>query len=104
MLLARDLDVAILVSLAFAVAVWAVYGGLVPAVLLVLLSPVVPGSPESLFPGVDFRYFPLRNPGLVSIPAGSLAGRLGTATSRETPDEARHAGTEARALTGAGAA
>lgn len=91
-LLARDLNVAFLVGLAFAVAasanlpvllfslfwrsfttrgaVWAVYGGLVPAVVLVLLSPVVSGSPESLFPGVDFQYFPLQNPGLVSIPLG----------------------------------
>ena len=42
-----------------------------------------PGSPESLFPGVDFQYFPLQNPGLVSIPLGFLAGWLGTVTSAE---------------------
>ena len=64
-------------------AVWAVYGGLIPAVVLVLLSPVVSGSPDSLFPGVDFQYFPLQNPGLVSIPLGFLAGWLGTVTSAE---------------------
>ena len=103
-LLARDLNVAFLVGLAFAVAasanlpallyslfwrgfttrgaVWAVYGGLIPALVLVVLSPVVSGSPESLFPGVDFQYFPLENPGLVSIPLGFLAGWLGTVTSR----------------------
>ncbi|MFE9123089.1 cation acetate symporter [Streptomyces sp. NPDC007172] len=125
-LLARDLNVAFLVGLAFAVAasanlpvllyslfwrnfttrgaVWSVYGGLVPALVLVLVSPVVSGSPESLFPGVDFQFFPLQNPGLVSIPLGFLAGWLGTVTSREVPDEARHAETEVRALTGAGAA
>ncbi|CAL9594885.1 Monocarboxylic acid transporter [Streptomyces sp. enrichment culture] len=125
-LLARDLNVAFLVGLAFAVAassnlpvlvcslfwrgfttrgaVWAVYGGLVPAVLLVVLSPVVSGSPDSLFPGADFSYFPLQNPGLVSIPLGFLAGWLGTVTSAEVPDEARHAETEVRSLTGAGAA
>ncbi|MFF8839933.1 cation acetate symporter [Streptomyces sp. NPDC015130] len=125
-LLARDLNVAFLVGLAFAVAasanlpvllyslfwrkfttrgaVWSVYGGLVPAVLLVLLSPVVSGSPESLFPGVDFHVFPLQNPGVVSIPLGFLAGWIGTVTSAEPPDEARHAETEVRALTGAGAA
>ncbi|MEU3692503.1 solute symporter family protein [Streptomyces narbonensis] len=125
-LLARDLNVAFLVGLAFAVAasanlpvllyslfwrkfttrgaVWSVYGGLVPAVLLVLLSPVVSGSPESLFPGVDFQVFPLQNPGVVSIPLGFLAGWVGTVTSAEPPDEARHAETEVRALTGAGAA
>ena len=124
-LLARDLNVAFLVGLAFAVAasanlpvllyslfwrkfttrgaVWSVYGGLVPAVLLVLLSPVVSGSPEALFPGVDFQVFPLQNPGVVSIPLGFLAGWIGTVTSTEPPDEARHAETEVRALTGAGA-
>ncbi|GAA2330351.1 cation acetate symporter [Streptomyces kunmingensis] len=124
-LLARDLNVAFLVGLAFAVAasanlpvllyslfwrnfttrgaVWSVYGGLVPALVLVVLSPVVSGSPTSLFPGVDFQFFPLENPGLVSIPLGFLAGWLGTMTSDEPPDEAKHAETEVRALTGAGA-
>ncbi|WP_037886316.1 solute symporter family protein, partial [Streptomyces viridochromogenes] len=124
-LLARDLNVAFLVGLAFAVAasanlpallyslfwrdfttrgaVWAVYGGLIPAVVLVVLSPVVSGSPASLFPGVDFQYFPLQNPGLVSIPLGFVAGWLGTVTSAEVPDEAKHAETEVRSLTGAGA-
>ncbi|MEU5086052.1 cation acetate symporter [Streptomyces sp. NPDC021356] len=124
-LLARDLNVAFLVGLAFAVAasanlpvllyslfwrgfttrgaVWAVYGGLVPALGLVVLSPVVSGSSDSLFPGVDFQYFPLQNPGIVSIPLGFLAGWLGTVTSAEPPDEAKHAETEVRSLTGAGA-
>lgn len=72
--------------------------------LLVVLSPVVSGSPEALFPGVDFHVFPLQNPGLVSIPLGFLAGWIGTVTSAEPPDAARHAETEVRALTGAGAA
>ncbi|MEU3839754.1 cation acetate symporter [Streptomyces sp. NPDC028635] len=125
-LLARDLNVAFLVGLAFAVAasanlpvllyslfwrgfttrgaVWAVYGGLVPALLLVILSPVVSGAPNSLVTGVDFQLFPLENPGLVSIPLGFLAGWLGTVTSTEVPDEAKHAETEVRSLTGAGAA
>lgn len=125
-LLARDLNVAFLVGLAFAVAasanlpvllytlfwrgfttrgaVWAVYGGLIPAVALVLLSPVASGSPDALFPHLDFQYFPLQNPGLVSIPLGFLAGWLGTVTSAEEPDRARHAETEVRSLTGAGAA
>jgi cation/acetate symporter len=124
-LLARDLNVAFLVGLAFAVAasanlpvllyslfwrnfttrgaVWSVYGGLIPAVLLVVFSPVVTGSPEALFPGVDFHVFPLQNPGLVSIPLGFLAGWVGTVTSTEPPDAAKHAETEVRALTGAGA-
>ncbi|MBT2388929.1 cation acetate symporter [Streptomyces maoxianensis] len=124
-LLARDLNVAFLVGLAFAVAasanlpvllyslfwrnfttrgaVWSVYGGLIPAVLLVVFSPVVTGSPEALFPGVDIHVFPLQNPGLVSIPLGFLAGWIGTLTSAEPPDAAKHAETEVRALTGAGA-
>ncbi|MFF0161047.1 cation acetate symporter [Streptomyces sp. NPDC005263] len=124
-LLARDLNVAFLVGLAFAVAasanlpvllyslfwrgfttrgaVWSVYGGLIPAMALVVLSPVVSGSPESLFPDVDFQYFPLQNPGIVSIPLGFLAGWLGAVTSAELPDEAKHAETEVRSLTGAGA-
>ncbi|MEU2420670.1 cation acetate symporter [Streptomyces sp. NPDC007851] len=124
-LLARDLNVAFLVGLAFAVAasanlpvllyslfwrgfttrgaVWAVYGGLVPALVLVALSPVVSGSPGALFPDVDFQYFPLQNPGIVSIPLGFLAGWLGTVTSDEVPDEAGYAETEVRSLTGAGA-
>ncbi|MGW7081893.1 solute symporter family protein [Streptomyces sp. NPDC054871] len=125
-LLARDLNVAFLVGLAFAVAasanlpvllyslfwrnfttrgaIWSVYGGLVPSLVLVVLSPVVSGGPNSLFPGVDFQYFPLENPGLVSIPLGFLAGWLGTVTSPEPADEAKHAETEVRSLTGAGAA
>ncbi|WP_432094761.1 solute symporter family protein [Streptomyces sp. bgisy100] len=125
-LLAQDLNVAFLVGLAFAVAasanlpallyslfwsrfttrgaVWSVYGGLAPAVVLVVLSPVVSGSPESIFPGMDFHLFPLQNPGLVSVPLGFLAGWLGTVTSAEAAEPAKHAETEVRALTGAGAA
>ncbi|WP_405662070.1 cation acetate symporter [Streptomyces sp. RK9] len=125
-LVARDLNVAFLVGLAFAVAasanlpvllyslfwrqfttrgaVWSVYGGLLPSLVLVVLSPVVSGSPNSLFPGVDFQYFPLENPGLVSIPLGFLAGWFGTVTSPDPADEAKHAETEVRSLTGAGAA
>ncbi|MFH8684336.1 cation acetate symporter [Streptomyces lydicus] len=125
-LLARNLNVAFLVGLAFAVAasanlpallyalfwrrfttrgaVWSVYGGLIPALTLVALSPVVSGSPDALFPGQDFAVFPLANPGVVSIPLGFLMGWLGTVLSPEAADAARHAETEVRALTGAGAA
>ncbi|MBB1243190.1 cation acetate symporter [Streptomyces durbertensis] len=125
-LLAQNLNVAFLVGLAFAVAasanlpvllftlfwrrfttrgaLWSVYGGLVPAVVLVVLSPVVSGSPEAIFPGLDFAVFPLQNPGVVSIPLGFLAGWLGTIGDRTGADVTRHAETEVRALTGAGAA
>lgn len=124
-LLAQELNVAFLVGLAFAVAasanlpvllfalfwrrfttrgaVWSVYGGLLPAVVLVAFSPVVSGSPQALFPGRDFACFPLENPGLVSIPLGFLAGWLGTLLSRGDADPARYAESEVRSLTGAGA-
>ncbi|MFI8851312.1 cation acetate symporter [Streptomyces sp. NPDC053499] len=124
-LLARELNVVLLVGLTFAVsasanlpvllyalfwrrfttrgAVWSVYGGLLSAVTLVALSPVVSGSPNALFPGRDFVCFPLENPGLVSIPLGFLAGWLGTLLSRGSADAARYAETEVRSLTGAGA-
>ncbi|MDT3399635.1 cation acetate symporter [Streptomyces sp. B1866] len=122
---AGDLNVAGLVALAFAVAasanlptilyslfwkrftttgaLWSIYGGLVIAVVLVLFSPVVSGAKTSMFPGVDFHWFPLENPGLISIPAGFLLGWLGTVLSRETADEDRYAELEVRSLTGAGA-
>ncbi|MFD8482705.1 cation acetate symporter [Kitasatospora sp. NPDC059673] len=125
-LYAQRLNVAFLVGLAFAVAasanlptllyslfwkrfstrgaVWSVYGGLVPAVVLVLFSPVVSGAKTSVLPGMDFHWFPLENPGLVSIPLGFLAGWLGTMLDREPADEDGYAELEVRALTGAGAA
>ncbi|MFC5668039.1 cation acetate symporter [Kitasatospora misakiensis] len=125
-LFAQQLNVAFLVGLAFAVAasanlpvllyslfwrrftvrgaVWSVYGGLIPAVVLVTFSPVVSGTKVALFPGVDFHWFPLENPGIVSIPLGFLAGWIGTLTSPEPADPDRYAELEVRALTGAGAA
>ncbi|MFF2660854.1 cation acetate symporter [Kitasatospora sp. NPDC058032] len=124
-LFAQQLNVAFLVGLAFAVAasanlpvllyslfwrrftargaVWAVYGGLVPAVVLVAFSPVVSGTKVALFPGMDFHWFPLENPGIVSIPLGFLAGWIGTLTSPEPADPDRYAELEVRSLTGAGA-
>ncbi|MFC7326928.1 cation acetate symporter [Marinactinospora rubrisoli] len=129
---AQNLNVAFLVALAFAVAASAnlpalllslfwkrfntagavagIYGGLVSAVGLVFFSPIVSGKvdPEtgeslSLFPaGVDFSWFPLENPGLVSIPIGFLCAVAGTLLSKER-DVDKHAELEVRALTGAGA-
>ena len=46
--------------------------------------------------------FPLRNPGLVSIPLSFLLGWLGTVTSGEPPDEEKFSEMEVRSLTGAG--
>ena len=124
-LFAQDQNIAFLVGLAFAVAasanlpallyslfwrrfttrgaVWSIYGGLVPALVLVVLSPVLSGRPDSLFPGMDFQLFPLENPGVVSIPLGFLMGWLGTVLSPEPADEGAYAETEVRSLTGAGA-
>ncbi|MFF4897686.1 cation acetate symporter [Streptomyces sp. NPDC001068] len=123
--LARDLNVAGLVALAFAVAasanlptilyslfwkrfttagaLWSIYGGLVTAVGLVLFSPVVSGKETSMFPDVDFHWFPLENPGIISIPVGFLLGIVGTLLSKETPDAAKYAELEVRSLTGTGA-
>ncbi|MEV7978116.1 cation acetate symporter [Streptomyces sp. NPDC086519] len=123
--LARDLNVAGLVALAFAVAasanlptilyslfwkrfttagaLWSIYGGLVTAVGLVLFSPVVSGKETSMFPSVDFHWFPLENPGIISIPVGFLLGVVGTLLSKEVPDDAKYAELEVRSLTGTGA-
>ena len=51
--------------------------------------------------GVDFSWFPLDNPGIISIPLAFFLGWLGTVTSKETNDE-KYAEMEVRSLTGAG--
>ncbi|QOC95030.1 solute symporter family protein [Micromonospora craniellae] len=121
---AQNLNVAFLVALAFAVAasgnlpailyslfwkrfntsgaVWAIYGGLLAAVLLVFFSPVVSGAPTAMFPDHDWQWFPLSNPGILSIPFGFLCGWIGTLVSKES-DEDKYAELEVRSLTGAGA-
>ncbi|MFJ8001848.1 cation acetate symporter [Streptomyces sp. NPDC096310] len=123
--MARDLNVAGLVALAFAVAasanlptilyslfwkrfttqgaLWSIYGGLSSSVLLVLFSPVVSSKPTSMFPDVDFHFFPLENPGLISIPLGFLLGWLGTVLSKDEPDTGKYAELEVKSLTGTGA-
>jgi cation/acetate symporter len=122
---AQSLNVAFLVALAFAVAAsgnlpailyslfwkrfttqgatWAIYGGLITAVVLVFFSPVVSGTPTAMFSSHDWQWFPLSNPGIISIPVGFLAGWLGTILSREQADERKYAELEVRSLTGAGA-
>ncbi|MGW2813180.1 solute symporter family protein [Streptomyces sp. NPDC001415] len=123
---ARDMNVAGLVALAFAVAasanlptilyslfwkrfttqgaLWSIYGGLFSSVFLVLFSPVVSGNPKtSMFKGVDFHWFPLENPGLISIPLGFLLGWIGSLLSKEEPDQGKYAELEVKSLTGVGA-
>ena len=123
---AQGLNVAFLVAIAFAIAasgnlpavlyslfwkrfntrgaVWAIYGGLLSALVLLIFSPNVTGTATSLIPfvegGVRFDYFPLANPGIVSIPLGFLFGWLGTITSSES-NLAKYAELEVRSMTGA---
>ncbi|MBE3009683.1 cation acetate symporter [Microbispora sp. NEAU-D428] len=121
---AQSLNVAFLVSLAFAVAasgnlpailyslfwkrfntagaVSAIYGGLISAVVLVIFSPVVSGSPTAMRPEMDFHLIPLSNPGIFSIPIGFLCGYLGTILSKEY-NASKYAEIEVRSLTGLGA-
>ncbi|RKT56342.1 solute symporter family protein [Saccharothrix australiensis] len=121
---ANGQNVAFLVALAFALAasanlstiiysmfwkrfntngtLWAIYGGLGSCVLLIAFSPAVSGAKTSVFPDVDFAWFPLGNPGLVSIPFSFLCGWLGTVLSKEEADPAKQAEMEVRSLTGIG--
>lgn len=93
-------------------AVWSIYGGLLSAVGLIFFSPVVSGKGVdpatgktlSMLPAsIDFHWFPLDNPGLVSIPLGFFLGWLGTVTSKEF-NEDKYAEMEVRSLTGHGVA
>lgn len=121
-------NVAFLVALAFAVAasanlptilyslfwskfttrgaVWSMVGGLIAAVGLIAFSPVVSGDPAAMLgESIDFAIFPLKNPGIVSIPLGFFLGWLGSVTSgpRRTESKRLAAEMEVRALTGYGA-
>jgi cation/acetate symporter len=82
---------------------WSIYGGLGSCLVLILFSPAVSGTPTSIVTSVDFHWFPLTNPGLVSIPLSFLCGFFGTVFSRHPSDPAKHAEMEVRALTGIGA-
>jgi cation/acetate symporter len=123
-ILANGQNVAFLVALALAVAasanlstllytlfwkrfnttgtLWGIYGGLIACLVLVFFSPVVSGFPDSIVKGVDFHWFPLKNPGLVSIPFSFLCGFLGTMFSRSKTDPKLQAEMEVRSLTGIG--
>ncbi len=124
-ILANGQNVAFLVALAFAVAasanlptilyslywkrfntrgaLWSMYGGLISCIVLIVFSPAVSGTKSSMIPGADFQWFPLSNPGIVSIPLAFLLGIVGTLTSRDTGDPAINAEMEVRSLTGVGA-
>lgn len=122
---ANGQNVAFLVALAFAVAasanlptivyslfwrrfttqgaVWSMYGGLGSAIILIIFSPVVSGLKTSMVPGANFAFFPLSNPGIVSIPLAFLSGWLGTVLDKKREDIAKQAEMEVRSLTGVGA-
>jgi cation/acetate symporter len=131
-ILANGQNIAFLVALAFAIAasanlptilyslfwkrfntrgaLWSIYGGLITALTLIIFSPVVSGKPVdpatgkslSMLQGTDFHWFPLDNPGIVSIPLAFVLGWLGTVTSKEF-NAAKYAEMEVRSLTGHGA-
>ena len=127
----KNANVAFLVGLAFAVAAsanlpvillslfWrrfntagAVCGlatGLAASILLILISPSIMGVDLPTVP-VNLRhfvqkppYFPLANPGIVSIPLGFLGAVLGCLLTREPSAEAKFSELSVRAHTGIGA-
>lgn len=124
-ILANGQNVAFLVALAFAVAasanlptivyslywkrfntrgaLWSMYGGLISCLVLIVFSPAVSGNKTAMIPGADFDWFPLANPGIVSIPLAFLLGIVGTLTSKDAGDPEINAEMEVRSLTGVGA-
>ena len=120
-------NVAFLVALAFAVAasanlptilyslywkgfttrgaVVSMYGGLISAVTLIVFSPVFSGKATSVFgESVDFHWFPLNNPGIISIPLAFFLGWLFSVLPTRLPEDPELAAEmEVRSLTGFGA-
>lgn len=123
--LAAEQNIAFLVALAFAVAaaanlptilyslywprfntrgaLWSMYGGLISTVVLIVFSPAVSGAKTAMLPDVDFAWFPLANPGIVSIPLAFVLGIVGTLTSPDRGDPEVNTEFEVRSLTGVGA-
>ena len=112
----RTVNVAFLVGLAFAVAastnapalilsltwrrfsrtgaICGMLAGLISSLALMAISPDVMG---------DHAIFPLRNPGIISIPLGFIAAILGTLVARDPESEAMFNQLQVRANTGIGA-
>ncbi|NUK53057.1 cation acetate symporter [Streptomyces lunaelactis] len=59
-------------------------GGTLSVVILITGTTLVSGSPQAIFPDDDFTWFPYTTTGLLSIPAGFLAGWLGTVAGRNS--------------------
>jgi cation/acetate symporter len=124
-ILANGQNIAFLVALAFAVAaaanlptilyslywprfntrgaLWSMYGGLISTIVLIVFSPAVSGAKTAMLPSMDFAWFPLANPGIVSIPLAFILGIIGTLTSPDRGDPEVNAEFEVRSLTGVGA-
>jgi cation/acetate symporter len=124
-ILANGQNIAFLVALAFAVAaaanlptivyslywrrfntrgaLWSMYGGLISTIVLIVFSPAVSGSKTAMLSSIDIAYFPLANPGIVSIPLAFILGIVGTLTSPDDEDPKIAAEMEVRSLTGIGA-
>ncbi|HWJ03653.1 MAG TPA: cation acetate symporter [Verrucomicrobiae bacterium] len=116
-LLSKGQNVAHLVALAFAVAssanvpviVYSVFwkkfntGGAVTGILVGLAASIglMMVSPQIMSP--EAALFPLKNPGIVSIPLGFLGGYLGSVFYKEKTDEAKFNELYVRANTGLGA-
>ncbi len=120
----QRINVAFLVGLAFAVAAsanlpvmllslfwkrfntagacWGLGVGLVGSIALIVVSPSIMGTDDkALIHGVPL--YPLKNPGIVSIPLGFLAAIVATLATRETSAEERFVELTVRAHTGLGA-
>lgn len=124
-ILANGQNIAFLVALAFAVAaaanlptilyslfwrrfnttgaLFSMYGGLISTIVLIVFSPAVSGNKSAMLPGSDFDWFPLSNPGIVSIPLAFALGIVGTLIGKPDEDPAKAAEMEVRSLTGVGA-
>lgn len=125
-ILANGQNIAFLVALAFAVAasanlptilyslfwkrfntrgaLFSMYGGLISTIVLIVFSPAVSGSSTAMLPDLDFDWFPLSNPGIVSIPLAFLLGVVGTYLGgKDSEDPVKAAEMEVRSLTGVGA-
>ncbi|MEU4323291.1 cation acetate symporter [Nocardia fluminea] len=123
-ILANGQNIAFLVALAFAVAaaanlptilyslfwkrfnttgaLWSMYGGLISTIVLIVFSPAVSGSKTAMISGADFDWFPLSNPGIVSIPLAFVLGIVGTYLGGRD-EQVKAAEMEVRSLTGVGA-
>ncbi len=127
-ILAAGQNIAFLISLAFAIAAsanlpsilyslywkrfstkgstWSIYGGLISSIVLIIFSPAISGAKSSMLgESINFAWFPLDNPAIVSIPIGFFLGYLGSVMNPDGDKfENEAAEMEVRSMTGAGAA